>query len=121
MASYSNSDIVSFKIDSAVVAGQVVKFGTDDEHIAAASAVSDALIGVAQEAATTAEDLVEVAIGGGARALCGDTVTRGAKLTVDASGYVVVSSTANDQIIGIAMQAGVVNDLIWIQIARSNF
>lgn len=115
------------------VVGQylVAKFGADDEHIAKATAVTDGLIGVIQNAAAAAEDEVRVMFTGISNIVYGDTVVRGDKLTVDSNGKAVpvtrhihVENTAGTyaqnantaaasavNIIGIALVSGAANDI----------
>lgn len=119
MASTSKPRIIVFKADGAIAKGQPVKIGSDNDHVAAATAASDKSIGIAQVAVTTAEDKVEVAIpGGGAKLLAGGTIAAGDMLVPAASG--VVSSTNNgDRGIAIAMHAAVSGDIFWGEVMPS--
>lgn len=95
----------------------IVKFGSDDNTVVAASAVADFQLGVvdipAQGNASSGER-VDVVVGGVAEVKYGGNVTRGALLTTDGSGYAVTaapSAGTNNRIIGVAMQSGVSGDV----------
>ncbi len=122
MASSSAPRILTFKAAAAMAAYKAVKAGADDQHVAVASAGSDKVIGIGQSAPTAAEDPIEVAInGGGAKALLGvGGAAFGDKLVSDASGTFIVSTTANDRVVCIAMGAGVAGDVIGVEVALSN-
>jgi len=119
MASTKAPEIQIFKADAAISKGFAVKFGTDDTHVAKGSVATGLLIGIAQSAPTAAEDLVEVAIGGGAKGYAGGTITRGDLVTSDSAGKLVTTTTPGDRIIGIAMQSAVVNDLFDVLVKQS--
>lgn len=122
MASSSAPRILKFKAAAAITKFRAVKPGADDDHVAVASAGSDKCIGIVQNTATAAEDPLEVAInGGGAKALLGSGgAAFGDKLVSDANGALVVSTSANDRVIAIAMGTGVENDVIGVEVALSN-
>jgi hypothetical protein len=89
MAATSKPRIIVFKADGAIAKGQPVKFGSDNDHVAAATAASDKSFGIAQNAAVNAGDKVEVAIaGGGAKVLAGGSINAGDFLVPAASGVV---------------------------------
>lgn len=114
--------IYAFKADGAVAKGKAVKAGSDSKHVAVASAVSDKLIGLAQNDVTTAEDLIEVAVpGGGAKGLAGGNISFGDFLTVNGNGKLVASSTANDHIIGQAMEDAVDGDIFSVNVIAGNY
>jgi hypothetical protein len=119
MAATSKPRIIVFKADGAIAKGQPVKFGSDNDHVAAATAASDKSFGIAQNAAVNAGDKVEVAIaGGGAKALAAGTISAGDFLVPAASG--VVSSTNNgDRGVAIAMRSAVSGDIFWAEVAPS--
>lgn len=122
MASSSQPRILTFKAAAAMSAFKCVKKGADDQHTAVASAGTDKVIGIAQSAPTAAEDLVEVAInGGGAKARLGSGgAVMGDKLVSDSNGNLIVSTSANDRIVAIAMADGVENDIVGVEVALSN-
>ncbi len=112
MASILAPKILAFKADEAISEGMVVKMGTDREHVAKATAVSDLAIGVAQSAPTAAEDVMEVAMpGGGAKGLAQTTITKGQRLTAHSDGKLKPCSANNDVSIGIALEDAVAGDL----------
>lgn len=122
MASHSESRTLTFKATAAISRGHAVKFGADRMTVTKATAASDLLIGVAQTAPTTAGDLVEVAInGGGAIGLAGGSISAGNKLTVHTDGTLLASTTANDQVVGVAMEDAVAGDLFAMEVALSNY
>lgn len=117
MGSFVNPTIKTFKADAALSKGNMVKFGTDEDHVAVGSANTDKIIGVVLSAVSTAEDLVEVVIAGGASALAGETIAAGKSVVCDANGDAVQSNADGDWAIGYAMDAAVDGDIFGIQIA----
>lgn len=99
-----------------------VKMGADDDHVIKGAAVSDMTIGIAQDAATAAEDEVRVRLLGISRMLIGGTVTRGDSLTCDANGKGLTAAPAagtNNWVIGRALASGVNGDIIPVFIMPS--
>lgn len=122
MASSLEPKIVALKAAAAIAKGKAVKIGADDSHVAVASAGTDKILGILQNAPSAAEGVAEVAMpGGGAKALCGGTVAAGDLLTADADGKLIATTTANDKIIAQALQAGVANDLIDVNVVVGNY
>ncbi len=119
MASTNKPNIQVFKAGAAIAKGQPVKMGADDQHVLKGVLGTDKLIGIAQNAAPSAEDLVEVALpGGGAKGLCcTGGVTRGDLLTADSSANLVATTTPGDRVIGVAMASAVSADLFDVQVA----
>lgn len=102
-----------FVAGAAIAAKRIVKFGSADNAVIQAAAVSDALIGVADLAAASG-DHVTVVMGGIAIVEYGGTITRGGHVTSDASGKAVAAAPGagtNNRVIGIAMVSGVSGDL----------
>lgn len=121
MSSYANPNMLTFKAGAAIAEGSVVKPGADNQHVLVSAAATSKNFGIAQNAATAAEDKVEVAMpGGGAKGLAGGTVAFGDLLTSDASGKLVATTTANDRVVAIAMEDAVVNDLFSVHVVVSN-
>lgn len=81
-----------------------------------ASAATDVLAGVINNApiAGTGSNVDVRMRGQGAshKVILGGTVTIGAKLTADANGAAVATTTSGDQVVGIALMAGVSGDII---------
>jgi hypothetical protein len=112
MSSSVRPHIVLKKSDGSISKGQIIKKGSDDDHVAAASAATDKTFGVAQNDAPNAEDPVEVAIpGGGAKFLAGGTIAAGDQLTSDASGHAIATTTTGDRVIGVAEVDAVASDV----------
>lgn len=121
MSSYAEPKCLSFKAAGAIPKGSAVKAGADNAHVAKATAATDKIIGIALNDAAAAEDVVEVGLpGGGAAGLAGGTIAFGDLLTSNASGALVATTTANDRVVGIAMDAAVVNDLFSVHVVVSN-
>lgn len=107
MSSNFAPNFQTFYSDAAIAKGSAVKIGTDREHVAVGSANTDKCIGIAQNAATAAEDAVEVALpGGGAKALLGEDVSAGAYLVCHTDGTFVLPNAAGDHVCAIAMEDG---------------
>lgn len=107
-----------FKCDAALLPYKAVKKGSDDKHVVAGAANTDQVIGISQNTTTTAEDIVEVAVHGGAKAKLGEQVVQGNFLVSDADGYLVKPNAANDIIIAQAMEDGASGDVIAVIITR---
>lgn len=111
--------VKTFNTASAVGAYLVVTFGAADGVIEQANAATDPLIGVTTSIGTQSNGRCDAVVAGITHAKAGAAVTRGAVLTVDASGRVIASSQATDRIIGIAMStATAANDIISILVAQ---
>lgn len=121
MASFMEPNILAFKADGAMSQGMAVKAGSDREHVAKSTAATDKIVGLAFSSPTAAGETMEVCLpGGGGKGLCGGTVAFGDLLTADSGGKLVATTTANDRVVAIAMEDGVVNDLIAVNVVISN-
>lgn len=117
MAASSEPRILSYRADGVIAEGKAVKAGTDKDHVAIGAANTDRCKGIAQNAAAAAEDGLEVALqGGGGKALLGETVSDGNDLVSGADGRLVKPNAEGDQILARAMQDGVANDLIAVEV-----
>ncbi len=117
MASYSEPRILTYKAAAAQAAYTAVKAGTDRAHVAIASAKTDKQIGIAQSAPTAADDPIEVAVmGGGAKAKLGGSVSMGDLLSATTDGTLIATTTAADRWIAVAMEDGVTDDVIGVEI-----
>ena len=117
MASYSQPNVLTFKAAAALAAYKVVKAGADKSHVAVCSAATDKSVGICQSVSEAAEDPIEVAIpGGGAKALLGGGVSFGDLLVPDSDGKLVASTTPGARYVAVAMQDGVLNDVIGVQV-----
>ena len=110
--------IKSFVAPSAIGGRKLVTFGVADGEVVEATAVTDTLIGVAEQIGSRDNDRVDVVVGGICEVEAGGTITRGDVLTANASGKAVTSSAGTDRIVGIAMQSAVSGDVIDILIAQ---
>ena len=117
MASSSEPKVLTFKAAAAIAKGKVVKAGADSEHVAVCSAATNKSFGIVQNAPDAAEAAAEVAMpGGGGKALLGGTVVQGDLLAPDSNGALVATTTPGDRYIAIAMEGGVVNQLIGVEV-----
>ncbi len=119
MSSHAEPRTLTFLTDTATVAkGSVVKAGSDNKHVAKSAAATSLNIGLAQNATTSVGDKIEVALpGGGGKALLGiGGAAFGDLLTSDSSGTLVVTTTPGDRYIAMAMEAGVIGDLISVEV-----
>ncbi len=122
MSSYQKPLVATFYADGAIAVGCAVKPGTDAKHVAVASASTDKLIGIAQNAAVNAGDAVEVALpGGGAKGLCSGVVAAGDLLTADGAGNLVATTSANDRLVAVAMDLSAANDIIPVMVIAGNY
>lgn len=117
MAAHSEPRIYAYKADAAIAKGKAVKLGTDSKHVAVCSANTDSAIGILQSAPDAAEAICEVALpGGGAKGLLGETVAGGELLVAHTDGSLVKANAAGDNVIAQALEGGVANDLISVEV-----
>jgi len=126
---YKNPGIVkSFYGSAAIGANLIVKFGAADDTVSPAAAATDLLLGITNEMALAALDVtngntVDVTLCGVEQLKLGAAaVTRGQKLTSNASGQGITAAPAagsNVQVIGIALKSGAAGDVIPVLIAPS--
>jgi hypothetical protein len=117
MSAISCPKILAFKAAAAIAKGKVVKAGADNQHVAVCSAATDKSVGIMQSVPAAAEDICEVALpGGGAKGLLGGTVSFGDLLAPDSNGKLVATTTPGDRYIAMAMEDGVVNDMIAVEV-----
>lgn len=113
----------SYNAEAAVSPFRIVKIGAADGGVIQGAAAADVLLGVADELGqATVGGRVDVVMLGIADVEYGGTVTRGARLTTDATGRAVAaapSAGTNNGIIGIALVSGVVGDIGNVMIAQS--
>ena len=121
MASSLAPVVLAFKADAALAKGKVVKGGTDEQHVAVCSAATDKALGIVQNSAAAAEDFLEVAVGGGGKALAGGVIAVGDLLAADSDGALVATTTGNDKVIAKALAAAVANDLFDVLIIHGNY
>lgn len=107
---------------AAIAAYTIVKFDVLDGNIVPAAAAADLLMGVSTDIPAAIGDRCDAQLDGICEVLYGGAVTRGQKLTSDASGRAVAAAPgagANVQIIGTAMVSGVLGDIGQIVISQS--
>lgn len=112
MASHLQPKILAFLATAAVAKGKAVKIGADDKHIAVGAANTNKVFGIIQNAPTAAEDVAEVAVGGGAKALLGEACVAGNLLVSHTDGSLVLANAAGDFLVAQALEAGAIGDLI---------
>jgi len=121
MSSYAQPNVLTFKATAAIPKGSAVKAGASNQYVTLAAAATDKIIGIAMNAATAANEFVEVALpGGGASGLAGGVIAFGDLLTSDAAGALVATTTANNRVVAIAMDAAAANDLVSVHVVVSN-
>lgn len=127
MSSTSCPKLYAFKAGAAIAKGKAVKKGADDQHVIAGAANTDNVIGIAYMAVTNLdskgaaiEETIEIALpGGGAKGLLGEAVSMGDKLVSHTDGRLVKTNASGDKIIAVAMQDGVENDLIYVEVVSA--
>lgn len=119
MSQSSEPKIYSFIADGSIAKGKAVKVGSGylNGHVRIGAANTDRCIGVIQNEATASGDTAEVALqGGGAKGLLGETVSAGEDLVAHTDGRLVKPNAEGDQIIARAVESGVENDLVAIEV-----
>lgn len=101
----------NFTADGDVTPYRVVKFSTDDDLIADVADVTDLGVGVADYLGAGDGERLDVILVGVAPVEYGGNVTRGQRLTWDATGKAVAAAGANVRCLGIAMESGVTGDI----------
>ena len=107
--------IKNFTLESNVGQYRIGVFGSKDDTMVQASAVSDSLIGVcAQPGGATTGERADFVLTGIAEVEYGGTVTRGNDLTTDAQGRAVAAAPSSgvvNKLIGKAMESGVLGTI----------
>lgn len=105
----------AYTAGGAINANSIVKYGAGDYAVLQSAAATDKSIGVATEVTTVSGDRIDVVLIGIADVKLGGTVTRGDRITSDASGNGVTAAPAagtNNFVVGIAITSGVSGDII---------
>lgn len=111
--SYPQPKVVSYLAGAAIPRGSAVKIGADKKHVICGSANTSPCIGIALNAATAAEDTVEVALpGGGAMALLNETVSAGNDLVSHTDGKLALPNAEGDQLVARALEGGASGELV---------
>jgi hypothetical protein len=87
---------------------------------AAVADTDDQIVGILQNKPGSGQ-AATVAYGGVSKAICGGSITAGARVTTNASGQIVAASTAGDSVVGIALQTGASGDVIAVLIKAFPF
>lgn len=117
MSAHSPSRVQTFKATAAMGRGLAVKAGADRQHMSVCSAATDKIMGLSNTAPTEADESMEVCLpGGGAKGKLGGTVSAGDLLTSDGDGKLIATTSAADRYIAMAMEDGVANDLIAVEV-----
>jgi len=107
--------------DLSAVQWQPVKAASTAGAVVACSAATDAVLGILVNDPTDGQP-AEIVCLGNTKAKFAASVTYGAKLNPNSTGYLEVSDAANEQIVGIALEAsssaGEIHPMI---VVRSNF
>lgn len=112
------SFIKSFKSGGVIPANSMIKFGSTDGVVEAATAPTDGVIGVSVLGADAAGDIIDVTMGGIEEVKLGGTVGAGDFLTSDAASK-AISAAAGNRVVGYATESGVSGDIIGVFISPS--
>lgn len=112
MSQYNASGHKGYKATAALVAGTIVKLASGEVVVAAAA--TDKFIGVvvADVGAGEMADVRLRSAQGTVKVRAGGNVAVGDYVTSDADGEAVATTTVGQEILGLALEAGVDNDLI---------
>lgn len=116
MAGYTARDFESKKAGADLSGSQflIVKSNTAvEDGMVLASAATDEFIGVSMDKPASGEwgAVAMMSKGGKAPVRYGGTVARGDKLTSNASGQAIATTTAGNKVLGLAVKAGVSGDI----------
>lgn len=108
--------------DAIIPFGTIVKFDSADDKVAAASAATDAVLGVVSTANAATFSQVDVAYGGEALVIAGGSITRGQPVVSDGSGHAVAITPGNttaNRILGYAHESGESGQFITVLVMPS--
>lgn len=88
---------------------------SNDESIVLAAASTDPIVGVVQNK-PAAGHFANVQFAGTAKIIAGGTITRGDKVTSDASGHAVTTTTNKDRMVGTALVSAVAGDIFEVML-----
>jgi hypothetical protein len=89
-----------------------VRFGTG-KTVVGATTTTAPLIGILQNKPTTGQ-AAKVGVKGVAKAIAGGSITAGDKLTATTGGKLITTTTDNHNVIGVAQEDAVLNDLFQV-------
>ncbi|MFM1991333.1 MAG: hypothetical protein RJA99_4290 [Pseudomonadota bacterium] len=105
----------SYLAEAAIAGNRIVKFGAADFSVIQGAAATDLLVGVSSRLDAALGERIDVIHEGIADVKLGGTVTRGQRITSDATGQGVAAAPAagtNNGVIGMALISGVSGDVI---------
>lgn len=109
--------IATFEAAAAISKGQAVTLSSNGKTVTKVSSTTAESIGIAQNSVTIVGDLVEVALsGGGGKALAKATIAAGDLLGHNADASIQKVASANDRIIGVAMESAVAGDIFQVDV-----
>lgn len=121
MSQFNDGNSKGYIATAALSKGTIVKIASGE--VVAAALATDKAIGVVQDdvdAGNTAS--VKLRNGSGTyKVIAGGTIAVGDYVASDASGHAVATTTANDEVVGLAVEAGVDNDLVEVIPALHQF
>jgi hypothetical protein len=112
--------IKTFTTTSAIGSYLIAAHDVNDRECKLSTAATDALVGITQlVGADAAGDRVDLVLAGAVKVTYGGTVAKGDRLTSDASGRAITTTTAGNKVLGIALKDGVVGDVGSVHISPS--
>lgn len=118
-AGVHGAGLKTYLADAAITRFHVVKIGSDGDHVAVSAGATDISYGVAQDAATAAEDHITIAMipgGGATKVIAAAAISNGALVQSNGDGK-VKTAVSTGYVIGRALQAALGDgDEIEIQI-----
>lgn len=118
MSAHYPASVLTYNSSAAIAKGKAVTLDATGKIVTAANAVTDKSIGIAMNAATGADEKVEVALpGGGAKALAGGSISAGDLLAPTTGGALIATTTATNRYIAVALEDAVSGDLFSVQVA----
>lgn len=108
-----------FVAEADIPANHIVTFGSAEETVVGASAVSETLIGVTHNTDTKAGDAADVVMSGTPMVKAGAAITKGTYVTVDSNSQAVGVSAGTDRTIGMALRSASAGDLIPVLLTQA--
>lgn len=125
MAVTNTSDMQGYKNSNDLSAKRyyIVKQDTsNDGYVVLAAAATDPILGVLQNDPKAGETaVVKVGPPGDGKVIAGGTIHNGDKITSDSNGKAVATTTAGDNIIGVAVQEAVTGDIFRYRAENSRY
>jgi|ERR1041385_6983758 hypothetical protein len=119
MSAINHPQIATFEASAAITKGKAVKLTASQggKKVTQCSGTTDDAIGIAQNDAANAGDLVEVALaGGGGKALAKATIAAGNRLGINADGSIQKVASQGDTEFAVAMDDAVAGDIFPVMI-----